>query len=156
MRGPPGPSSLPTAPGPAARLASADLHQLSREAREHLRAAGTQVHIVLNPHSAPARPIDAGFHCHHRTLHQRPVSGLRQTRCLVYLEPDPMAETVPEQIPIAAVLNVAPREPVGIPSDHPGFNGRHRPLVRQTHDVIDLALLAVSATDDECPGDVRA
>ena len=77
---------------------------------------GTEMHIVLDAHAAPIRPIDPWFDCHHRTFGERPVRSLREPGCLMHLQPETVAQAVSEQIPKTALLNVVSGECVGIPA----------------------------------------
>src|SRR5688572_23313254 len=105
--------------------------------------------VIFDAHSTPPRAINPRFHRHHRTIDQRSIRGLRQSRRFVHFQADAMAEAVTEQFTEAAVLNVAPRETIGIPPGHPRANGTHRALVGLTDDIVELALFVRGAPNDE-------
>src|SRR5687768_17961680 len=107
------------------------------------------MHVVLDPHTAPPRPIDAGFHRHNRSLNERTFSRFGQSRRFMDFEPDTVAKAVPEQLPKTAVLNVAARYSIGIPPRHSRTHEAHSSLVCEPHHVVYFALLVVGSADNE-------
>src|SRR3954468_10098182 len=61
--------------------------QFAVEMRQDHGAFGTEMHIVLDAHAAPIRPVNTWFDCHPRTFGERPVRGLREPRRLMHLQP---------------------------------------------------------------------
>ena len=90
----------------AARRApsAVDGHELLREPGQHLAAAVGHDDQVLDADAELARQVDPGLDRHRVAGLQRALRGLRQPRRLVHLQPDPVAEAVPE-----AIAEPAPR-----------------------------------------------
>src|SRR5687768_11787864 len=112
------------------------------------------MHIVLDPHSAPSRPVDAGLNRHNGAFHQRTLRCLREPRRFMHLQADAVAEAMSEQISKTAVLNVAPRDAIGIPTGHAWAHGSHGALICEPHNLIYLALFQRRVSDDERARDV--
>src|SRR4051812_2698316 len=69
--------------------ASAKFYQLSGEMREDCRAVRSEMHIVLDAHAAPIRPIDPRFDCHHCTFGERAFRSFRETRRFMHFQSQP-------------------------------------------------------------------
>src|SRR5688500_19101125 len=114
------------------------------------------MHVVLDPHPTPPRPVDAGLHRHHCALHERTIGRFGEARGFVYLQPDAVPEAVSEHLSKPAVLNVAPRDRVGIPTRHPRPQRLRRSLIRESIDLVELSLLICRSSDYERTSDVGA
>src|SRR4051812_15472315 len=65
---------------------STELDQLPGEMREDRGSVRSEVHVVFDAHTAPVRPVNPRFDCHHRTFGERTVRGLRQPGRFVYFQ----------------------------------------------------------------------
>src|SRR5438045_3235065 len=110
------------------------------------------MHIILDPHSAPPRPINARLDRHDGACHERTFRRFCQSRRFMHLESDSVPEAVSKEVTETAVLNVAPRHPVGIPTAHPGPYRSRRTLVRESHDVVDVELHRRRMAEEVRPG----
>ena len=104
---------------------------------------GRQVHIVLEPHAAPARKIDPRLDRHHRVQRQGHLVGLRKPRRLMHLQPQAVAQRMAERVPEPAGGDHLARQRVGLPPGHPGAHLAAGPRLRRLHQRIDGTLPVV-------------
>src|SRR5438132_11733320 len=98
------------------------------------------MNVVLYSNPAPPRPVDAGLDRYNRAVSERRFHRFREPGCLVHLEAEPVSEAVSERFPIAAFLNVAPSERVGILTGHTRSDAAGGLGVRPPDYLVNLAL----------------
>ena len=76
----------------------------------------TQVHIVLQPDSAPARKIDSRLHRDHRARGQRRFGRGGKPRRLVHFQPQAVAERVAERLAKSPSRDHFAGEGIGLPA----------------------------------------
>ena len=75
----------------------------------------------------------------------------------MHLEPQAVAERMPERLPQTAGGDRLPRQGVGVPPAHPGAHAATRPPLRLVHDPVQRALaLAGPRSHDHRARDIRA
>src|ERR1051326_6288702 len=121
------------------------------------RTVGGQMDIVLQPDAPPPRKIDPRLDRDYRSGRERGLGGPGEPRGLVHLEPDPVAERVPECVVVSGAGDDVARQGVGLPAGHAGADRLAGDALRQAHDLVDLPLPAVRRRPhDDGPGEVGA
>src|SRR5206468_12656386 len=122
--------------------------------RQHAASSFLDHDVVLDPHPAPTRDVDAGLD---RESHTDLEHGLRpwvEARILVAFQSNAVADPVEELLAIAAGFDDGPCRRVDISGRHPGAYRRARGLVPRQHELVDLTLLGARFADDRHPGAV--
>src|SRR3954468_20552497 len=91
---------------------SYNLHQLSSEIGEDLRTVGSEVDIVFDANSAPARPVNAGLDRHDRARAEYGLDSFSESWRFVDFEPETVTETVAERLAEAALFDIAASQAV--------------------------------------------
>src|SRR5947209_1100787 len=115
-------------------VGSGDDRQLLGQPRQDVGLGVGDRDEVLDAHAETPRQVDARLDRHDASGLQRLVAGgARQTGCLVDLHPDPVAETMPEVLAVAALLDDRARHTVELAAAAPGARGRERLLLGREH-----------------------
>src|SRR5207247_7274402 len=84
------------------------------EISEYLRAACSEMNVVLDADSSPTRTVDPRLDRYHRACPKRRLDRFRQAWRFVNLESQSMTQTVSEGVAITPFLDVATSQTIGI------------------------------------------
>src|SRR5262245_15385057 len=122
-------------------------------AGQHLAAVRGDQHIIFNATAAPAGQIDSGLHREHHAGLQD-VRGVRShCRSFMYLQPQSVAQSMGEILPVAGPGDKFPRSSIHVARLD---SWPYRPkglLLSAEHDVIDLLKLVCRAAFSRGPGE---
>src|SRR6266576_7189655 len=122
---------------------------------EHATTAFLHDNIVLDPDAAPAGDVDARFDREHHAILEHRVRTRIETRVLMRLETEAVADPVEELLAVTAALDHAPRSGVDIPRSDTGAHRGNRGVMSGEDQLVDIALLRRRFSDDRHPRRVR-
>src|SRR6476620_3944152 len=135
---------------------SVDYLELFRQRAEIAEAAVGYDDQVLDPYPELPRQVDARLDGDDFSRREEVVGALREARALVHLEPDPVAEGVPESLAVAGLVDDLAGGGVGVLPFDPGADRLQGRGLGAADDLVDRSALLAGVAGGEGAGAVRA